>query len=66
MASEDHDFEEISSFVFRGKKPNGIQIRWCNWKIQTRSLAPLLDLFDKELGVGMDADVSENTPSKVI
>ena len=26
-------------------------------KIQTRSLAPLLDLFDKELGVGMDADV---------
>ena len=58
MASEDHDFEEISSFVFRGKK-----FQWNTksggaiGKIQTRSLAPLLDLFDKELGVGMDADV---------
>ena len=56
MASEDHDFKEISSFIFKGKK-----FQWNTnaggvvGKIQTESLTSLLDLFKKELGDGIDA-----------
>ena len=51
MASEDHDYEEISSFFFKGKK-----FQWRGieggavGKIKTESLSSLLDLFKKELG----------------
>lgn len=56
MASEDHDFEEISSFIFRGKK-----FKWnaafggAVGKIKTKSLKPLLDLFTQELGSHLNA-----------
>ena len=55
MASEDHDYEEISSFIFKGKK-----FQWRRTeggavgKIKTESLSSLLDLFKKELGDSMD------------
>ena len=55
MASEDHDFEEISSFIFKGKK-----FQWKSnfggavGKIKTEGLSSLLDLFKKELGDSID------------
>jgi len=57
MASEDHDFEEISAFVFRGKKfkwnaPSGGPVG----KIKTESLTPLLELFKQELGTHVHAE----------
>lgn len=63
MATEDHDFEEISSFIFRGKKfhwntESGIAVG----KINTKSLKPLLDLFKQELGNSVNA----NTLKKLI
>ena len=52
MASEDHDFEEIQSFLFKGKK-----IQWNSEQegravgtIQLDDLDPLLDLFEQHLG----------------
>jgi len=57
MATEDHDFEEISSFIFQGKK-----FRWNTksvgavGKIKTQSLKPLLDLFKEELGTSINAN----------
>ena len=56
MASEDHDFEEINAFIFRGKK-----FQWNSksggavGKIKTTSLKSLLDLFKKELGRSINA-----------
>jgi len=56
MATEDHDFEEISSFVFRRKK-----FKWNNessgavGKIKTKSLVSLLNLFKQELGNHINA-----------
>ena len=32
MATEDHDFEEISAFIFRGKNSNGILSREALWE----------------------------------
>ena len=51
MATEDHDFEEISFFQFQGKK-----IQWNTeskgpvGRLTLDSLTPLLDLFEKSLG----------------
>ena len=51
MATEDHDFEEINYFNFKGKK-----IRWNSpstgpvGRLSTNSLAPLFELFAQELG----------------
>ena len=56
MATEDHDFEEISSFIFRGKK-----FKWNNeaggavGKIKTESLGSLLELFKQEFGSNLNA-----------
>ena len=55
MASEDHDYEEISSFIFKGKK-----FQWRSsvggvvGKIKTESLSSLLYLFKRELGGSID------------
>lgn len=57
MATEDHDFEEISAFIFQGKK-----FQWNTksggavGKIKTGSLKPLLDLFKQELGDSINAN----------
>ena len=56
MASEDHDFEEISSFRFQGKS-----IRWRGeaagavGKMSLEDLQPTLDVFEKQLGGGANA-----------
>ncbi|WP_034057457.1 bacillithiol biosynthesis cysteine-adding enzyme BshC [Lacinutrix jangbogonensis] len=57
MASEDHDFEEINYFNFKGKK-----IQW-NRKssgavgaLNTEGLEAVFQTFSKELGVGKNAD----------
>jgi uncharacterized protein YllA (UPF0747 family) len=40
MATEDHDFEEINYFNFKGKKIQMEQRKyWSRWKISTDGLA---------------------------
>ncbi|GLB53191.1 putative cysteine ligase BshC [Neptunitalea chrysea] len=57
MASEDHDFEEIGYFNFKGKK-----IHWNREKagavghFSTKGLDEVFSLFEKELGIGKNAD----------
>ena len=57
MATEDHDFEEINYFNFKGKK-----IRWNRnasgavGELDTEGLEAVFDLFTKELGIGKNAD----------
>ena len=56
MASEDHDFEEINYFNFRGKK-----IRWNKaasgavGDLDTKGLKEVFELFTKEIGIGANA-----------
>lgn len=57
MATEDHDFEEISFFRFGGKK-----IKWNTsahgavGRMSVKSLTPLLNLFEKNLGKSISAE----------
>lgn len=57
MATEDHDFEEINYFNFKGKK-----IHWNRasggavGKFSTEGLQEVYDLFSQDLGVGANAD----------
>lgn len=57
MATEDHDFEEINSFNFKGKK-----IRWNRESagavghFTTGGLDEIFELFSKDLGLGKNAD----------
>ncbi len=56
MATEDHDVEEISAFIFRGKKFQwNDESRGAVGKIKTKSLKSLLDLFKQELGRSINA-----------
>lgn len=56
MASEDHDFEEINYFNFRGKK-----IKWHKeasgavGELETNGLNDVLKIYSKELGLGDNA-----------
>ena len=56
MATEDHDFEEISFFHFKGKK-----IKWTQesngavGRLSLEALAPLLTLFEQSLGENKNA-----------
>lgn len=56
MATEDHDFEEINYFNFRDKK-----IKWTRestgpvGRLSTQGLSAVLDVFEKELGIGQNA-----------
>lgn len=56
MATEDHDFEEINYFNFKGKK-----IQWNKdaqgavGELSTKGLEPVFDLFLKELGNSKNA-----------
>lgn len=65
MATEDHDFEEISAFIFQGKK-----FQWNTesggavGKINTKSLKPLLNLFKKELGNSINANILKSLIEK--
>ena len=57
MASEDHDFEEINYFNFKGKK-----VKWNReasgtvGELTTKGLDTVLEIFSKELGIGKNAD----------
>lgn len=57
MATEDHDFEEINYFNFKGKK-----FRWHRevsgpvGRLDTEGLATAFELFSAELGAGNHAD----------
>jgi bacillithiol biosynthesis cysteine-adding enzyme BshC len=61
MASEDHDFEEISYFNFRGKK-----LRWNKeasgavGRLSTEGLQDLFDVFSAELGTSPNAETIKN------
>lgn len=52
MASEDHDFEEIQSFLFEGKKFqwNSQQVGRTVGTLGLNDLQPVLDLFEQHLG----------------
>ena len=56
MATEDHDFEEINYFNFRGKK-----FKWNKestgpvGRLSTEGLQEILSIFEKELGSGSNA-----------
>ncbi len=58
MATEDHDFEEINYFNYKGKK-----FRWNKenkgpvGRGTTKGLQDVLDLFEKELGTSLNANV---------
>lgn len=57
MATEDHDFEEINYFNFKGKK-----FKWNKessgpvGRLSTEGLHEFLSIFEKELGSGSNAD----------
>ena len=57
MATEDHDFEEINYFNFKGKK-----VHWNKaasgavGELSTSGLESVFELFSKDLGVGKHAD----------
>ncbi|MDR6966154.1 bacillithiol biosynthesis cysteine-adding enzyme BshC [Flavobacterium arsenatis] len=57
MATEDHDFDEINYFNFKGKK-----FRWNKesagpvGRLSTEGLAEVLHVFSKELGQGSNAE----------
>lgn len=57
MASEDHDFEEIQSFLFEGKKFqwNSQQAGRAVGTITLDDLQPVLDLFEQHLGQKLGA-----------
>jgi bacillithiol biosynthesis cysteine-adding enzyme BshC len=57
MATEDHDFEEINYFNFKGKK-----VKWNResfgpvGRLSTEGLAEVFELFSSKLGIGSNAD----------
>ena len=61
MATEDHDFEEINYFYFKGKK-----IKWIRdssgpvGRLSTDGLDQVFDVFSKNLDLGDDADFLKN------
>ncbi|MEJ4087238.1 bacillithiol biosynthesis cysteine-adding enzyme BshC [Galbibacter orientalis] len=61
MATEDHDFEEINYFNFRGKKfqwqgPETKEVGGAVGELPTKGLEHVLELFSQELGIGKDAE----------
>ena len=58
MATEDHDFEEINYFTFRGKK-----MRWNTTssgpvgRLSTQGIEAVFEVFKKEMGTSENADV---------
>ena len=57
MATEDHDFEEINFFNFKGKKIQwNIQAHGAVGNLPTDGLEAVLETFSKELGKSRNAD----------
>lgn len=65
MATEDHDFEEINYFNFKGKK-----IKWNRenfgpvGRLSTKDLQQVFELFSSELGISSNADYLRNLFTK--
>ena len=65
MATEDHDFEEINYFTFKGKK-----IKWNResygpvGRLSTEGLEEVFKQFSAELGIGLNADYLRKLFSK--
>jgi len=56
MATEDHDFEEINYFNFKGKKQQWNRISWGPvGRLTTESLDEVFETFSEELGMGENA-----------
>ncbi len=61
MATEDHDFDEINYFNFKGKK-----FRWNKdsfgpvGRLSTKGLKEVFEIFAKELGSGYNANLIKN------
>ena len=57
MATEDHDFEEINYFNFRGKKVHwNRETKGAVGELNTKGLEDVFNLFSSELGQGANAD----------
>lgn len=57
MATEDHDFEEINYFNFKGKKINwNTESKGPVGRLKTKSLEHLFELFSQELGSTKNAE----------
>ncbi|QLE02405.1 bacillithiol biosynthesis cysteine-adding enzyme BshC [Galbibacter sp. BG1] len=65
MATEDHDFEEINFFNFRGKKfqwqgPETKESGGAVGNLPTDGLEQVFQLFSQELGIGNNAETLKN------
>ncbi len=57
MATEDHDFEEINYFNFKGKKVHwNKEVAGAVGELSTEGLDAVLELFSKDLGASKNAD----------
>ncbi|MDO6597634.1 bacillithiol biosynthesis cysteine-adding enzyme BshC [Oceanihabitans sp. 2_MG-2023] len=57
MATEDHDFEEINYFNFKGKKVQwNRNVSGAVGELTTEGLEKVFEVFTKELGVGKNAE----------
>ena len=66
MATEDHDFEEINYFNFKGRK-----FRWNTTssgpvgRLSTEGLSDFFEVFAKELGSGNNAEAIKKLGKKL-
>lgn len=57
MASEDHDFDEINYFNFKGKKIQwNLEASGAVGDLKTEGLEDVFNIFSKELGIGKNAE----------
>ncbi|MGB1211642.1 MAG: bacillithiol biosynthesis cysteine-adding enzyme BshC, partial [Lacinutrix venerupis] len=57
MASEDHDFDEINYFNFKGKKIQwNLEASGAVGELKTEGLEDVFNIFSKELGIGKNAE----------
>lgn len=57
MATEDHDFEEINYFNFKGKKIHwNVESQGAVGELNTKGLSKVFKIFSSELGQGVNAD----------
>ena len=65
MATEDHDFEEINYFNFKGKKVNWNRESFGPvGRLSNEGLQEVFELFSSELGIGSNADYLKNLFTK--
>jgi hypothetical protein len=55
MATEDHDFEEINYFNFKGNSDGTREYRTCR-RLSTEGLSDVFELYAQELGSSTNAE----------